>query len=136
MKKLWIAFKHSLKLPQKRAVFTLNRIGMDIAVFYLFILLAIASLPALILQITAEDTSGFQIHTLFVLIYFFIFYYLVLVVIVFSLLSLIAYLALIISLALKRKLHYSILWIMSAFTTTIPLILFTLFPFFFDLLFI
>ncbi|MDY0409916.1 hypothetical protein [Paracerasibacillus soli] len=45
---LWHTFKLSLKIPSKRAVFQLNRIGMDIVVFYLFVLLAIVSIPPLI----------------------------------------------------------------------------------------
>ena len=133
MKKLWLSLINSIKLPQKRAVFTLNRIGMDITVFYLFVFLAVASLPALLAQMSAGKISGLYVHTLFVLIYFFIFYYLVIVVIVFSLLSIIAYIALLISRALKRKLHYSILWKMSAFASTIPLILFTVLSFFMEL---
>lgn len=133
MKNLWIAFQQSLKLPQKNAVFTLNRIGMDTTVFYLFILLAIVSLPELMNQIIADDTAGFNVHIIFILIYFFIFYYLMLLLIVFIALSIIAYISLIISRGLKRKLHYSILWKMSAFATTIPLIIYTIISFFHSL---
>ncbi len=133
MKNLWITFQHSLKLPQKNAVFTLNRIRMDTTVFYLFILLAIASLPELVNQILADDTAGFNVNIFFLLIYFFIFYYLMLVFIVFTILSIIAYISLIISRGLKRKLHYSILWKMSAFATTVPFILYTIISFFYSL---
>lgn len=133
MKNLWITFQHSLKLPQKNAVFTLNRIRMDTTVFYLFILLAIASLPELVNQILADDTAGFNVNIFFLLIYFFIFYYLMLVFIVFAILSIIAYISLIISRGLKRKLHYSILWKMSAFATTVPFILYTIISFFYSL---
>jgi len=133
MKKLLSAWQQSLKLPQKKAVFALNRIGMDTTVFYLFILIGIASLPALINQITADDTSGLYVHFFFILIYFFMFNYLISVIIVFILLSIIAYIGLLIARGLKRRLHYSILWKMSAFSTTIPLMLFTIVSFFYEL---
>lgn len=133
MKNLWTAFQQSLKLPQKNAVFSLNRIGMDTTVFYLFILIAFVSLPELINQIIADKTAGFNVHIVFILIYFFIFYYLMLLLIVFIALSIIAYISLIISRGLKRKLHYSILWKMSAFATTIPLLLYTIISFFYSL---
>src|SRR5690625_5228990 len=128
MDAFWKVFKHSIKLPQKQAVFTLNRIGMDITVLYLFFLLAIASLPALIDQIVMNETT-FHIHTIFLLIYFFIFYYLILVLIVFSGLSLIAYLGTLFAQLVHRKLRFSILWKMSAFTTTIPIVLFSIISF-------
>src|SRR5699024_12528714 len=77
------ACNHSLKLPKKKDTFALNRIGMDITVIYLFIILAIASIPALVDQITMAE-YGVQIKLLFKLIYFFLFYYLVLFVFVFT----------------------------------------------------
>lgn len=132
MKVFWNACKNSVKLPQKKAVFALNRVGMDITVIYMFILLALASIPALVNQLIANQSSG-QVQPFFLLIFFFIFYYLVLVVIVFSLLSIISYIATLIAKGLYRKLRYSILWKMSAFTTTIPLVLFTLLSFFYPL---
>ncbi|MFD2130963.1 DUF1189 family protein [Pseudogracilibacillus auburnensis] len=132
MKVFWNACKQSIKLPQKQAVFALNRVGMDITVIYMFILLALASVPALLEQILLEQ-SAVPIQTFFLLIYFFIFYYLILVVIIFSLLSILAYIASLITKMLNRKLRFSILWKMAAFTTTLPLFLFTLFSFFYPL---
>lgn len=133
MKDFWNAFIHSLRLPKKQSVFTLNRIGMDITVIYLFFLLAIASLPALYEQIIVNETSTTHIHPFFFLIYFFIFYYLVLVLIVFSLLSIIAYIGTLITRSLKRKLRFSIIWKMTAFAITTPLLLFTVISFFYPL---
>lgn len=136
MKVFWNAFTQSLKLPQKQAVFSLNRIGMDIAVVYMFLLLAIASLPALYEQVVANETSSLHVHTFFLLIYFFIFYYLILVLIVFGVLSLIAYIGTLITRAVNRKLRFSILWKMAAFATTLPLILFSIISFFYPLSFL
>lgn len=132
MKVFWNTFKQSVKLPKKEAVFALNRVGMDITVIYLFILLAFASIPALLEQLFVNDPS-LQIQTFFLLIYFFIFYYLPLVVIVFSILSFLAYVATVIANLLERKLRYSILWKITAFATTIPLLLFTVVSFFYPL---
>lgn len=129
------ACNHSLKLPKKKDTFALNRIGMDITVIYLFIILAIASIPALIDQITMAD-YGVQIQLFFKLIYFFIFYYLVLVVLVFSGLSVFAYIMTITARLLDRKLTYAIMWKMSAFAITIPVFVFTILSFFYPLTFL
>ncbi|MFC0300404.1 hypothetical protein ACFFIS_06160 [Virgibacillus soli] len=128
---LWHTFKLSLKIPSKRAVFQLNRIGMDIVVFYLFVLLAIVSIPPLIDLLTT--TSGFEgkLNIVFKFIYFFIFSYLPLTIIIFLLLSLIAYVGKGIAHLLKRKLIFSLLWKMVAFTTTIPFLLYAIFSSFY-----
>jgi len=135
MKVFWNACKQSVKLPQKKATFALNRIGMDVTVIYLFILLAIASIPSLIGELSANNHSV-HIHPFFLLIYFFIFYYLVLVLIVFSALSVFAYIATILAKGLGRKLQFSIMWKMAAFAMTIPLLLFTVLSFIYPLSFI
>src|SRR5690625_6058941 len=93
MRFFWNTVIQSLKLPQKKAVFALNRIGMDFTVFYLFLLLGFASLPALSDQIITNQTSTFHMHTFFLLIYFFIFYYLIFVLIVFILISFIFFIS-------------------------------------------
>src|SRR5690625_322801 len=92
MKKIWNSFLHSIRLPQKKTVFYLNRIGMDINVIYMFILLAFASSPALLEQITSNKQASQQLHPFFLFIYFFIFYYLIITIIVFCIISLLAYL--------------------------------------------
>src|SRR5690625_7644961 len=92
MKKIWNSFLHSIRLPQKKSVFYLNRIGMDINVIYMFILLAIASSPALLEQITSNKQASEQLHPFFLFIYFFIFYYLIITIIVFCIIILLAYL--------------------------------------------
>lgn len=135
IKGLTEALKHSVKLPNKKASFALNRIGMDTAVIYLFIIIAIASIPNLIEQLLTTEFSA-QIHPFFLAIYFFIFNYLVLLVMIFSLLSLFAYVMTVIAKILQRKLLFSILWKMSAFALTIPLLVFTVLSYFFPLTYI
>lgn len=126
-------YTESLKLPNKKALFKLNRLGMDVVVVYLFIMLFIVSLPALIDQIV--DPSGFSsyLNIFFLFIYFFIFYYLPLNLIVFGFLSLIAFFGKWITKLMNRKLRYSILWKMCAYTTTLPFTLYTIIALFFPI---
>lgn len=119
------AFLHSLKLPKKQAIFKLNRIGMDITVVYMFILIMLASIPSLIERLTAVSGASAVIPLFMLLVYFFMFYYLPLTLMIFSLLSLIAYIGTVIAKLLRRKVRFSILWKLSAYTTTIPFILYT-----------
>ncbi len=127
------ALIHSLTLPKRQSAFALNRIGMDITVIYLFILIGLASLPELFNQVFLNETSAAHLQIFFLIIYFFIFYYLILVVLVFINLSLIAYIGTLIARLGKRKLRYSIMWKMSAFATTLPLLLFSIVSFFYPL---
>lgn len=128
MKSLWNMFIHSLKLPQKNAVFALNRIGMDTTVFYMFILLAIASVPSYIEQLNENEELSIFLFTIF----FFIFHYLMIVIFAFALLSLLAYISLLFTKIVQRKLRFSILWKMVASATTIPFLLFTIISFFYS----
>ncbi|MGY0694138.1 DUF1189 family protein [Virgibacillus sp. FSP13] len=127
------AFKHSIKLPTKNAMFKLNRIGMDVTVVYMFILLLIVSLPSLIDQLTTSSGAGANLQLFFLLVYFFIFYYLPLVIFVFVMLSAVAYIGTWISRTLHRKIRFAILWKMCAYTTTIPFLLYTLIAFIFPI---
>lgn len=129
----WRTFLESIKLPQKKALFKLNRTGMDIVVIYMFILLLFVSLPNLLQQIFNKADLSLEIDTFFLIIYFFIFYYLPMVVIVFLVISLIAYIGVGIAKIMKRKLRFAILWKMVAFTTTIPFTLYVLLALFFHL---
>src|SRR5690625_2374435 len=101
----WHIFIESMKLHRKQSMFKLNRIGMDIVVFYLFILLLIVSIPSFIQQITQTNSYINDLNIVFQIIYFFIFFYLPLNVIVFSFLSLIAYIGLGITRLMPRKLR-------------------------------
>lgn len=119
-------FIESIKLPSKKALFKLNRTGMDIVVIYLAIILILVSIPSLIDQLTTSDGLSEQMNGLFFIIFFFIFYYLPLIVIVFSILSLIAYLGTKLAAIMGRKLRFQIIWKMCAFTTTIPFLIYTI----------
>lgn len=129
----WHTFKKSLTLPSKKSLFKLNRLGMDIVVIYMFILLLIVSIPSLINQMTATSGFGNHLNNFFFLIYFFIFYYLPMNLIVFSFLSLIAFLGKGIAKLMHRKLRFSILWKMCAFSTTLPFSLYTIIALFYPI---
>ncbi|WP_430789583.1 DUF1189 family protein [Virgibacillus flavescens] len=122
---LFNAFLQSIKLPSKNAVFALNRIGMDVTVLYMFIVMGIVAVPALIDRITGSGIPGSDMAIFFQLIYFFMFYYLPLTIIVFIALSIVAYIFTWIAAALKRKLRFPLLWKMGAYATTIPFILYS-----------
>lgn len=133
--KFWMIFMDSIKLPNKKALFKLNRVGMDLVVIYLFILLFIVSIPTFIQQVTSTAASGYinDLNLFFQIIYFFIFYYLPINVIVFLLLSLVAYIGLGITKIMQRKLRFAILWKMSAFSITVPIITYSIIALFIPL---
>lgn len=127
------SFINSLKLPNKKAMFRLNRVGMDLVVFYLFILILIVSIPEIAMQLQVTDNVGGDLPIVLKLIYFFMFYYLPLTIAVFIFLSIMAYIGVGIAKLLKRKLRYQIIWKLLAFTTTIPFLLYTLLALFFPI---
>lgn len=124
-------FLNSIQIPRKKSVFRLNRVRMDIAVIYMFILVALVSIPALIEQIKNNSTSAFHVHTFFYLIFFFMFYYLIVVIGVFLLISIYAYIGTKIAKLTKRRLHFGILWKVIAFSTTLPFLIYTVLSLFF-----
>lgn len=129
----WHTFLQSIKLPNSNAMRNLNKIGMDVTVFYMFILILLASLPSFIQQLLNPDGLYMNINMFFFIIYFFIFFYLPLVIIVFTVISALAYICVGITTLLQRKLRFSILWKLLAYTTTIPFLLYTVIAFFHDL---
>jgi len=129
----WQTFLTSLKLPQKKATFSLNRVSMDIVIVFLFILLFIVSIPAFIEQIKNAHLMNVHVELFFLVIYFFIFYYLPLTIIVFGFISLVAYIGKWLTKFMQRKLHYSILWKMVAFSLTLPFLLYTIIALFVSL---
>lgn len=129
----WRTFLESIKLPSKQALFKLNRTGMDTVVIYIFILLLFVSIPSLLDQILGIHNPSIDLSLFFLIIYFFIFYYLPLNVLIFILLSVIAFIALGITKLMKRKLRFAILWKMTAYTTTLPFLLYTVTAIFFQI---
>lgn len=122
----WKTFLNSMQIPKKSSVFNLNRVRMDIAVVYMFILIAIVSIPSLIEQVKTNSTSDIHVHTFFLLIFFFMFHYLVVVIGLFLLISIYAYIGTKVAKLTNRRLHFGLLWKIIAFSTTFPFILYTI----------
>lgn len=110
----------------------LNQVGMDYTVFYMFFLLLLVSIPSFIKQLL--DNSGIiaELNFFLFIIYFFIFFYLPFVLIIFGLISLLAYIAVLITKMLQRKLRFSILWKLLAYSTTIPFMFYIIVALFYD----
>ena len=128
----WDIFVNSIKLPNVQAMKRLNKVGMDFTVFYMFILLFIASVPSFLEQLFGSTGPDLEISFFFFILYFFMFFYLPFVIIIFGVLSLLAYIAVIITEMVNRKLRFPILWKLMAYTTTIPLLLYTTIALFYD----
>ncbi|SHF97091.1 DUF1189 family protein [Ornithinibacillus halophilus] len=126
----WNTFIQSLQLPKKQIVFRLNRTGMDITVIYMFLLLFIASIPSLIDRITTSTGPGSDMNLVFLIIYFFMFYYLPLTIAIFLIITLIAYIGSLVAKLLHRKLKLQVLWKMTAYTSTIPVLIYTVIAFY------
>ncbi|TMN22256.1 hypothetical protein [Lentibacillus cibarius] len=118
-------FLHSLKLPSKQAVFQLNRIGMDFTVIYMFLLMLLISTPSLVDRLSTASGTDENMNVLFFLIYFFIFFYLPLTIMAFLFIALIAYLGTSLAKLLRRKIRFPILCKLTVYTTTIPIMLYT-----------
>lgn len=132
MQDMWNIFKNSIQLPKRQAAFSLNRIGMDKVIIFLFILIALASFPELIAQLKSNQTSSsLHMQSFFYFIFFFMFYYLIFISVIFAMISFIAYIATWIAYGASRKLRYSILWKMAACASTVPLLVFTISSFFY-----
>lgn len=119
-------FLQSLKLPSKKATFSLNRVSMDIAIIYMFILLILVSIPAFIDRIVENSGVSAELNIAFLIIYFFIFYYLPMAVFVCIGISIITYIGLGLAKLMERKLQFPLLWKMSVFIATIPFIIYTI----------
>src|SRR5699024_12819415 len=85
------SFIESIKLPKKKSVFKLNRISMDIVVVYMFILLALVSLPSLFYQMSNSSELSVNIGSFFYFIYFFIFFFFFIFVLFFFVISFISF---------------------------------------------
>lgn len=124
---LWKAFKCSLLLPKRDAMFRLNRMGMGGTVSYLFILVFITCVPKGInTGLSGQSEFGNPVSPTLFILQFFVFYYLLFAFIMLIGLSILAAIGFGISKAIQRKLTYRQLWKMSAYAVTGPLLIYTL----------
>lgn len=118
------AFKLSLLLPSKHAVFQLNRVKTKDFLIYMFLLHLLISLPNGIRLISNSINSGkFGKESLLILFIYPLF------IMLFGIIgiSLLASIGIVIRAMTKRKLVYQLLWKMTIYALTYPIILYTLF---------
>ena len=114
---------NSFRLPKKEAMFRLNRKGITSTIGYLFLLLTVLFLPDLIGTIIRLDSSLTEVSRGLYLVQVFVFYPLLIIFLIIVGVSIFAGAALLLRKALGRKLTYQQLWKMTAYASTIPLIL-------------
>ncbi len=114
---------NSFRLPKKEAMFRLNRMGITSTIGYLFLLLTVLFLPDLIGTIIRLDSSLTEVSRGLYLVQVFVFYPLLIIFLIIVGVSIFAGAALLLRKALGRKLTYQQLWKMTAYASTIPLIL-------------
>ncbi|MBB6452485.1 ABC-type multidrug transport system permease subunit [Salirhabdus euzebyi] len=117
---LLIALKNSLLLPKKEALFRLNRVGMLHTMTYLFVLMIVLFIPNLVNNI--ENLSRNEEKSMYML-QVIVFYPFVIFFTMICLVSILTFLSFIISKLVKRKLTYQLLWKMTTFAITIPLLI-------------
>lgn len=120
------ALKLSLSLPNKKAVFQLNRVKTKDFFLYILLLHIFLGLPGAVNMLSEFIQSG-ELSAAFLLastLYPFL-------IVTFGIvgISVLAAIGLLITTLLKRKLVYQLLWKMAMFATTTPIILYTLFDF-------
>ena len=121
------ALKLSLSLPNKKAVFQLNRVKTKDFFLYIILLHIFLGLPGAINMVIEVIHTG-ELSAAFLLaitLYPFL-------IITFGIvgISILAALGIVMTTLLQRKLVYQLLWKMAMFATTTPIILYTLFDFF------
>ncbi|MCA0972442.1 DUF1189 domain-containing protein [Halobacillus litoralis] len=114
---------NSFRLPKKEAMFHLNRKGITHTIGYLFLLLAILFLPDMIATIIRLDSDLTEVSRGLYLAQVFVFYPLLIIFLIIVGVSIFAGAALVMKNLLRRKLAYQQLWKMTAYASTIPLIL-------------
>lgn len=114
---------NSLRLPKKEAMFHLNRKGITNTIGYLFVLLLLLFLPDMITSIIHLETNVTEVSRGMYIIQFLVFYPLLIVFLILVGVSILAGGGLLMRKVLSRKLTYQQLWKLTAYASTLPLIL-------------
>lgn len=120
----WNIFKNSLILPKKEALFFLNRVPMGKTILYILVLMHLTFLPNLFkvtnstFQQIENISFSLYIINVIVLYPFFTILLMILSLTVFS------FIALVLAKFLNRKLAYPYLWKITAYSLTVPLIIY------------
>lgn len=116
------AFKYSVTLPQKKALFKLNRMSMNITTLYIITLIFLLNIPSQLTMMFGTEISDVPRNSYIIqviIVYPFVILFSALVGI-----TLIALTGLLLAKLLKRKLTFQQLWKMSAYAVTSPLLLY------------
>ncbi|WP_226585586.1 DUF1189 family protein [Halobacillus litoralis] len=114
---------NSLRLPKKEAMFKLNRKGITNTILYLFILLLLLFSPDMITSIIYLETNVTEVSRGMYVVQFLVFYPLLIVFLILVGVSILAGAGLLMRKWLSRKLTYQQLWKLTAYASTLPLIL-------------
>ncbi|MCA1024224.1 DUF1189 family protein [Halobacillus litoralis] len=114
---------NSLRLPKKEAMFHLNRKGITQTIGYLFVLLLVLFLPDMVFSMIYLETSVTEVSRGMYMVQFLVFYPLLIVFLILVGVSIMAGGALLLCRVLTRKLSYQLLWKLTAYASTLPLIL-------------
>ncbi|WP_188208198.1 DUF1189 family protein [Alkalibacillus aidingensis] len=116
-------FKNSLRLPNKQALFSLNRENMRDTMVYILILIFILCLPDAVRIIYNFMTGESSVPTDVFIVQFTVLYPLMIIFLMVAGVSLHACTAYVIRSLSKRKLAYQQLWKMTSYALTIPILL-------------
>jgi hypothetical protein len=124
---LFKAFLCSLRLPQKEAMFRLNRMTMGKTVAYLFVfMMAVSITGAVQFSVSPHPSLAGEIPPTLFILQFVSYKYAVCVFVGFVGISLLAWIGHSVGKSFQRKLSYRQIWKISAYAATLPLLLFTL----------
>ncbi|WP_059102945.1 hypothetical protein [Shouchella shacheensis] len=122
MKSFFYMLGLSVKLPQRKAVFVLNRKRVAGPFFYLCLLLFVVSIP-LGAQMFLESVGPLSELPVFLFVlYFLLIFYPLFVLAVLAVLSILTAVIYVVSLCLHRKLTYLMIWKITLFAATLPLV--------------
>ncbi|WP_163538662.1 hypothetical protein [Gracilibacillus sp. YIM 98692] len=117
---------YCMKLPNKKALFQLNRVNMRDTLVYLFILFFLTFSPNVINAMLNFDPVEASLSYSQYVMQVIIFYPFLIMFLVISGVSLLAFGAWVIKWAMKRKLVYQQLWKMTGFALLLPLFIYQL----------
>ncbi|WP_238389625.1 DUF1189 family protein [Virgibacillus sp. MSP4-1] len=118
---LFTALKNSFLLPEKKALFRLNRISMRNTIVYISVILFLLFIPDVLQMILHFEDAEIP-RSMYALQLMVIYPFLIIFLAV-SGISLLAGVSFLIKVLLRRRLAYQQLWKMTAFALTIPLLL-------------
>ncbi|MBM7632935.1 hypothetical protein [Geomicrobium sediminis] len=122
MKTMLDFLRNSIRLPQKEAVFTLNREGFGLPIVFLCFILLLVSLPLGVQMALSGENMAAEVALPIFLVFFFFVYYPFFVLSVLIPLAAITLLALLVAKFAHRKMNFFMLYKIAAFAAILPVI--------------